>query len=92
SGWRLPTQAEFNTLKGTYTTGATLTASPWLGVYSGDYNSSQFYLGGSNGRYWSSTAYGSSIAYFLNFNSSSAVVGNDYKGVGFAVRCVFKSS
>ncbi|MBQ6375890.1 hypothetical protein IJJ37_03110 [Candidatus Saccharibacteria bacterium] len=90
-GWRLPTQAEFNTLKGTYTTGATLTASPWYGVYSGYYGGGSFYNGGSFGGYWSSTADGSYYAYYLYFdNSSAAVVGNT-KNLGFAVRCVAKS-
>ena len=91
SGWRLPTLADIKTLKGTYTTGATLTASPWLGVYSGDYNSSQFYLGGSYGYYWSSTAYDSNYAYYLYFVSSSAYVNNYNKYRGLAVRCIFKS-
>lgn len=57
SGWHLPTQAEFDTLRSTYTTGATLTASPFLGVYDGNYYSSSFSYGGSSGYYWSSTAY-----------------------------------
>ena len=91
AGWRLPTQAEFYTLKGTYTTGATLTASPWLGVYSGYYYSSQFYRGGSYGYYWSSTADSSSSAYYLAFSSSGAAVDYLNKYSGRAVRCVAKS-
>ena len=90
-GWRLPTGAEFNTLIGTYTTGATLTASPWYGVYSGNYSSGSFYNGGSYGLYWSSTANDSVNAYALNFTSSSAVVSYGTKRSGFAVRCVAKS-
>ncbi|MBQ6375495.1 hypothetical protein IJJ37_00990, partial [Candidatus Saccharibacteria bacterium] len=92
-GWRLPTQAEFNTLKSSYSTGATLTASPWYGVYSGYYFSGFFYNGGSYGYYWSSTANGSNLAYLLNFSSSSASVGggSGYKYSGFAVRCVMKN-
>ena len=90
-GWRLPTQAEYNTLIGTYTTGSTLTASPWLGVYSGYYYNGSFYNGGSYGYYWSSTVSSSYYAYRLYFDSSSAGVGYDNKFGGFAIRCVAKS-
>lgn len=89
-GWRLPTQAEFNTLKSSYTTGATLTGSPWYGVYAGYYNNSSFRNGGSYGRYWSSTAYDASLAYYLYFGSSNANVYDGNKGVGYSVRCVAK--
>ena len=92
AGWRLPTQAELTTLKNSYTTGATLTKSPFFGVYSGNYNSSSFYQGGSGGFYWSSTAYGSEYAHRLYFYASSADVTNSsYKLYGYAIRCVAKS-
>ncbi len=87
-GWRLPTQAEYNTLIGTYTTGATLTASPFNGVYAGYYRSSSFYNGGSYGYYWSSTADMSSLAYYLYFNSSLADTNHYYKKNGYPIRCV----
>ena len=92
-GWRLPTSAELTTLKNTYTTGATLTASPFLGVYTGNYNDSSFYNGGSDGYYWSSTANDSSNAYYLYFNSSSADVRSyGYKHSGHSIRCVMKDT
>ena len=88
-GWRLPTQAEFNTLRSSYSTSSALTGSPFRAVYGGYYNDSSFYSGGSYGGYWSSTAYNSSNAYRLRFgSSSSANVGNEYKRVGSSVRCV----
>ena len=88
-GWRLPTQAEYNTLKSTYTTGATLTGSPWNGVYAGYYIESSFLGGGTDGYYWSSTGYVSySRAYNLIFRSSSASVNYDYGRRGDSVRCV----
>ncbi|MBO7657374.1 DUF1566 domain-containing protein, partial [Candidatus Saccharibacteria bacterium] len=87
-GWRLPTQAEFTTLRSTYNTGAKLTASPFLAVYGGNYYYSSFYNGGSLGSYWSSTAYSSSSAYTLYFNSSNADVVDGNKRYGFSVRCV----
>ena len=90
-GWRLPTQAEYNTLIGTYTTGSTLTASPWLGVYSGHYDYGLFDDGGSYGYYWSSTVYDSYYAYNLDFRSSDAYVDNYNKYYGFAIRCVAKT-
>ncbi|MBQ6375817.1 hypothetical protein IJJ37_02735, partial [Candidatus Saccharibacteria bacterium] len=93
-GWRLPTQAEYNTLYSSYNTDAKLVASPWHGVYSGTYNLGSFVVGGSDGYYWSSTAYSSVYAYHLYFNSSSAGViynGNGVKCAGSAVRCVAKS-
>ena len=90
-GWRLPTQAELTTLKNTYTTGATLTASPFLGVYAGYYDDSSFTYGGSYGYYWSSTANNSYDAYNLYFNSRSANVYDDSKSSGNSVRCVAKS-
>ncbi|MBR3324421.1 DUF1566 domain-containing protein, partial [Candidatus Saccharibacteria bacterium] len=88
AGWRLPTKSEYETLMGTYNTGAKLTASPFLAVYAGTYNTSSLGNGGSVGYYWSSTAYSSSNAYGLRFNSSGAVVDNYNKRNGFSVRCV----
>ena len=90
-GWRLPTQAEFNILKGTYTTGTALTGSPFFGVYSGYYYGA-FADGGSDGLYWSSTASGRSTAYRLGFYSSGAYIDySNYKNRGYAIRCVAKS-
>ena len=89
--WRLPTRAELTTLKNSYTTGTTLTASPFLGVYSGYYSYDSLYYGGSFGPYWSSTAYDSFSAYRLGYDSSSANVSSNDKNSGFSIRCVAKS-
>ena len=91
-GWRLPSHLELTALKDTYTTGKTLTKSPFLGVYAGYYNGSSFRDGGSYGYYWSSSENTSVNAWFLNFNSSSAYV--SYYGdkfLGYSIRCVAKS-
>ena len=88
-GWRLPTIAELTALSNTYTTGATLTASPFLGVYAGYYYNSSFRYGGSYGYYWSSTA-DNSFAYRLHFDSSSTDVDSAYKYIGYSIRCVAK--
>ena len=93
-GWRLPTNAELTALDNTYTTGATLTAAPFYGVYAGyylDYLDSSFHYGGSYGVYWSSTAYDASLAYHLTFTSSSANMYNYSKRHGFSVRCVMRN-
>ncbi|MBO7657683.1 DUF1566 domain-containing protein, partial [Candidatus Saccharibacteria bacterium] len=86
-GWRLPTQAEFNTLISSYSTSSDLTGSPFLAVYGGNYYNSSFYTGGSGGHYWSSTASNSSNAYDLLF-SKSVKVDLYNKSYGFGVRCV----
>ena len=89
-GWRLPTKAEYDTLIGTYTTGAALTASPFNGVYAGYYLNSSLSSGGSDGSYWSSTASGASRACRLTFGSSNANTFS-YRRLGHAIRCVAKS-
>ena len=68
-----------------YNTGTLLTGSPFLGVYGGRYD---FYNGGTNGLYWSSTAGNSDGAYRLDYNSTNAGAYNGYKRFGFSVRCV----
>ena len=88
AGWRLPTKSEYETLLGTYDTAAKLTASPWLGVYGGDYYNSTFYYGGTYGYYWSSTASGSATTYFMYFNSSEANMYSDVKRIGLSARCL----
>lgn len=91
-GWRLPTKAEYDTLIGTYTTGAALTVSPFNGVYAGRYSSGSFGYGGSGGDYWSSTAANkpTSSACYLYFDSSSAGTSCNHKSYGYSIRCVAK--
>lgn len=96
AGWRLPsnsgTKSYYSLITTTYkyTTDAELVNN--LGfVYSGYY----FYLLGyvlslgSNGRFWSSTAYSSTNAYILSFSNSLVDPHSTlYKGEGYSVRCV----
>ena len=81
---------------GSLTTGSTSNyptgwqySGAWSGVFSGLWYSG-FHGQGSNGYYWSSTAYSFTLARFLDFVSSSVRPGSyyDYKYYGFAVRCV----
>ena len=87
-GWRLPTKDELTTLKTSYNTGTALTASPFLGVYGGDYSNSHFYNGG-RGYYWSSTV--NQHGYHLDFNSSATSVNTYNQYSGYSVRCVAKT-
>ena len=90
-GWRLPTQAEYTTLKNTYTTGATLTAAPFVGVYAGLYDGGPLGLGGYYAHYWSSAASSASDACNFYFGSSYAGVYLNGKRLGGSVRCVLKN-
>ena len=91
AGWRLPTKAEYETLIGTYDTGAKLTADPFLGIYSGRYRESTFYEGGNYGYYWSSTAYNAANSYRLRFNNSSVDFNsNSDKRSGYQIRCILQ--
>ena len=61
-------------------------------ILSGNYNYNNGAMNnqGSNGHFWSSSAYSSATnAYNLNFNSSAInPQNNNNKGYGFSVRCV----
>ena len=61
----------------------------WSGVFSG-YWSNGFDYQGSGGYYWSSTAYSSTSAWYLDINSSGVYPGGSSgsKYYGFAIRCV----
>ena len=61
-------------------------------LLAGLYNSGSFGGGGSSGRYWSSTAYSSTSAYYLYFNSGYVNSANNYnRRSGGSVRCVYGS-
>ncbi len=98
-GFTLPTSSDYFSLTTTYnitdsSTGSTkLRQSPLDFVYTGKvhYNSGSLVNVGSHGFYWSRTVYAPTSAYTLYF-SSSAVPPHDhnYRGYGFALRCVAK--
>ena len=91
-GWRLPTQADFNTLIGTYNTGNALAANPFRGIYNGYYLSSTFYNNYANdGYYWSSTASTTNSAYLLDFYRTGARVKSLAQMHGMQIRCVAKT-
>ena len=72
-----------------YPTGWQFTGA-WSGVFSGRWSNGFLYQG-SYGYYWSSTAFSSTNARYLNFSSSRVTPGNSYSYYeynGRAVRCV----
>jgi hypothetical protein len=90
-GWRLPTDAEYTSLKNTYSSMRAFYKPPFLGHGSGYFYTNNGF-GGAYGYFWSSTAYSASDAYYLTYGPmSSASVGNLKKSYGCSIRCV-KSS
>ena len=96
-GFTLPTSSDYSSLTTTYnitnnSTGSTkLRQSPLAFVYAGyyDYRSGSLGNVGSYGDYWSRTALSGSSAYDLFFLSSGVFPQyDDYRGFGFALRCV----
>ena len=92
-GWRLPNQAEYESLVAAVSaSGDGIAAAPINGTYSGYHISGTFTNGGAHGNYWSSTAETATYAYRLAFVSgaTSYVDHAVEKQYGFAVRCVVK--
>lgn len=97
AGWRLPTRLELEAIANIYTTPAAMTASPFLGVYSGGeiaYDGGSLGMVKDVGHYWSSTPYDSRNAYLLMFgtfnNNSFVSVNNDFNYYLNSIRCVLK--
>ena len=91
SGWRLPTQAEWEAEKGSWSSqnAAGAFASPLKLPVAGVRNRSNgsLILVGSFGYYWSTTIDGSNSR-GLNFGSSSANMSSGVRANGFSVRCI----
>ena len=83
-GWRLPTTSDMYDM--------IQSGSSWLlnKVYSGYYYSSAFNQGGSQGSWWSSTAFSAYNAYHM-FYSNRLSYTHNYKNRGYSIRCVAKS-
>lgn len=99
--WRLPTNAEYQTLYGKGKSGWTTNGGKngyWIGAANatggaffpaaGGVLSGSLSTAGSYGDYWSSTAYNSTGAYRLNFSSSNLNTNGASKYLGLSVRCV----
>ncbi|MBQ1298584.1 hypothetical protein IIY24_01985 [Candidatus Saccharibacteria bacterium] len=92
-GWRVPVSSEFTALKNIYTTGASLTAEPFSGNYSGYYYGSTTYQVGTFGYYQASdTDPLESMPYHLKFSNDSATIDYPPQGSnrGFPIRCLVK--
>ena len=89
-GWRLPTDTEQSSITGT---GYVSAFSPvYSGYYDGYYKDAALYGAGSNGYWWSATAYTSDLQWYLYYNHGSLSLGGAYnKRYGFSVRCVRSS-
>ena len=79
-GWRLPTHDEQD--------GITGYASAFSPVYSGYYGYGFLHDTGSNGQWWSATAYSDYFQYYLTYDSGSLNTINSNKYFGFSVRCI----
>ena len=91
-GWRLPTggaNGEFQALYSAYNSNVSNFISATSAVLSGSWFESSAYYQGSNGYWWSSTAYDLTGGYYLSFSSSNIGPQSYYfKRSGFSVRCV----
>jgi hypothetical protein len=91
NGWRIPTRAEWTNVKNSSLW--TNWNGPWnspLRIHAAGRIGSDGTLNfrGEEGNYWSGIRTNSSNAYHLQFNSTTAVVGNESKARGESVRCV----
>lgn len=92
SGFRIPTAAEWEQERRTWTTNnsAGAFASPLKLPMSGYRfsGSGSLYDVGTYGGYWCSTVSSSGVSYYLTFNVSSAFILTYPWGYGFSVRCI----
>jgi uncharacterized protein (TIGR02145 family) len=90
SGFRVPTEAEWQDELTYFANTAEAYNSPLKLPVAGARNGSNGALNsiGSNGRYWSSTVYGSVKARRLSFASGAASMGSFNRAGGFSVRCI----
>ena len=79
-GWRLPTLNEMS--------GITGYASAFSPVLSGYYFNGTLRNTGSDGYWWSATAYDSFYQYYLRYDGSSLNTNYSFKYLGFSVRCI----
>jgi uncharacterized protein (TIGR02145 family) len=100
-GWRVPTQAELNSLGNSSTTSITQngTIGRLYGIAPNQIflpaagwrnNSGALNSIGVDGYYWSSTPIGGANAQALWFSSEYSDVGHNFTAYGFSVRCVAK--
>lgn len=90
-GWRLPTLAEQTSITGTSQGSYSMTnATAFNAATAGYYRNGSPSNSGFDGRWWSSTAYGTTYRYFLYYTTSNGLLSGLYESryYGFSVRCV----
>jgi hypothetical protein len=93
NGWRVPTRLEWDNAHVAGGWGGSLTV--WNSVLkihaAGRLNLADAALAnrGAYGTYWSSTQTTEELAWRLNFNTGSCMVGNVEKPYGFTIRCIY---
>ena len=92
-GWRLPTgrnNGEFKTMSAYYNSVSSLQSAPTKFVSSGLLFHSQTQKQGTEGWYWSSSAYSNNGAYSFGYTASAIYTeySDSSKSAGFAVRCI----
>lgn len=92
TGFRLPTQAEWDTerLSWNSNNAAGAFASPLKLPVSGYRSNSNglFYYEGMYGFYWTSSVINTIYSRFLAFNNTSAYLENDIRAIAFSIRCI----
>jgi len=92
AGYRIPTNAEFTAEVATWTTkntaGAFGSSLKWVTAGYRDFPDGQIYGPGASGGYWSSTIANTSKAMVLWMSASEGFTLDDFRAVGYSVRCI----
>ena len=94
TGWRIPTSTEWTNVdastggnwtnwNGPWNSGLKLHGAGFLNYSDGSLNNR-----GSQGNYWSSGSYSSTLSFDLNFNSGLSQLVSNNKAFGFTLRCI----
>ncbi len=93
--WALPVNGAYGDLFNSYGKASgllygtqSILNEPLYFIRGGYVNGSSLDSAGSGGRYWSSTAYGDTSAYYLNFTTSVNPSSSNVRYLGYSVRCV----
>lgn len=89
-GWRLPSIAEYTSLKNVFANDVAFMSQPWYGVRAGRMTDDYYSYIGEYGLYWTSGGTNSVSASYLYYDSSNSAVYSSYRSFGHAVRCVAK--
>ena len=92
-GWKLPTSNDFSSLTSIYSTGPTLTAAPFNGVYSGMFSGSGYGPAvATAGFLWSSSVSNPvGVRRYLDFRNDSVTQSAYDDSFGYGVRCIADS-